>query len=191
MEEQFPEPKTSLTFMAFVYAGFCVFALAILPSLQTPLSVYEAESHIMLLSGKFLSKSIIWGLGAGVFVSALSQAVSRLTSWGQRLSDLILEMMGNPSISESLMLAALSGFAEELLFRGLLLPYLGLTASTLLFGMVHFIPRDGLWPWSLWALAAGFVFGVLALHTGGLLAPILVHFMVNAVGLLTLKLEPD
>jgi membrane protease YdiL (CAAX protease family) len=80
----------------------------------------------------------------------------------------------------------LSSLAEELAFRGVVLPYLGLAASSFLFGLAHIVPRRGLWPWSLWAMAAGVLLGWAALRTGGLLAPLTAHFVINAVGLLFL-----
>jgi membrane protease YdiL (CAAX protease family) len=42
----------------------------------------------------------------------------------------------------------------------------------------------------VWAVAAGFGLGWLALASGGLLAPITAHFLVNAVGLLTISGRP-
>lgn len=192
MEENIPEFNLPpLAFMAFAYAAFSIVALLVLPSLEAPLNAYEAESHIVVFLGRTLGDSVLWGLGVGALITVFSQAASKFTSWGRRLSDVIQEMMGKPSLYDALILAALSGLAEELIFRGLLLPYMGLAASSIIFGLVHLIPKDDLWPWSLWAVAAGFFLGWLALHTGGLLAPILAHSMVNAVGFIMLPGDPS
>jgi membrane protease YdiL (CAAX protease family) len=79
---------------------------------------------------------------------------------------------------------------EELLFRGLMLPWLvrglgpigGVLSSALLFGVMH--AHYG--PFVLVTTAYGIVLGWAGLRTGGVLAPWLLHVAVNAVGSATL-----
>jgi membrane protease YdiL (CAAX protease family) len=87
---------------------------------------------------------------------------------------------------DALLLALLSSFGEELIFRGVLLPYAGLYGSSFIFGLLHLVPRKRMWVWSVWAVAAGLALGWLAVSTGGLMAPTLAHFGVNFVGLYAL-----
>lgn len=91
--------------------------------------------------------------------------------------------LGRLSRSEQLGLALLSGFAEELFFRGAMLPAWGLLATTLAFGLLHVGPRLAYVTWTMFALLGGLLFGVLARDCGNLLAPICAHVAVNAVGL--------
>ena len=83
----------------------------------------------------------------------------------------------------ALLLAMASGIGEEALFRGALQPVAGLLLASLLFGLVHFAPRRGLWPWSLFALAGGLGLGALFDATGNLVAPVVAHATLNAVNL--------
>ena len=81
------------------------------------------------------------------------------------------------------MLAFLSGIAEEALFRGALQPKVGLVAASLLFGLAHFVPRREFAVWTGTTILAGFMLGLLFQKTGNLIAPIVAHFIVNALNL--------
>jgi membrane protease YdiL (CAAX protease family) len=79
----------------------------------------------------------------------------------------------------------LPGLSEELLFRGIMLPALGLNltaviVSSLVFGVLHL---SGLqqWPYVIWATIVGFALGYTALVTGNLMVPIVAHIVTNLV----------
>lgn len=86
-----------------------------------------------------------------------------------------------------ILLALLSGIGEEAFFRGALQPELGIVATSLLFGALHFFPDRRYLVWTLWALGAGFLFGFLYEWTAGLLAPMTAHVLHNAATLLFWK----
>ncbi|MGH7338501.1 MAG: lysostaphin resistance A-like protein, partial [Myxococcota bacterium] len=95
------------------------------------------------------------------------------------------------SLAECAALAALSGFAEEVFFRGALQPRLGWLAASVLFGLAHYPPRRTLWPWTGFALIAGGMFGALFEVTGNLAAPVTAHAVINAVNLrLLTRVQP-
>lgn len=77
----------------------------------------------------------------------------------------------------------LSGFAEELFFRGAVQGSWGFVWATLLFALMHTGPDRAFRLWTLFALLAGALFGGLMLWRGNLLAPVTAHFVVNAVNL--------
>jgi len=123
------------------------------------------------------------GLAAGLGVVALSYWISERTVWGDRLARAMGEALGFLRVRDAILLALASGIAEELLFRGALQPRVGWLLASLLFGLVHFVPRREFLPWTAFAIAAGLLFGALFDSTGNLLAPITAHFVVNAVNL--------
>jgi membrane protease YdiL (CAAX protease family) len=84
-------------------------------------------------------------------------------------------------------LALLSALGEELLFRGLLAPLIGLVPQALLFGVAHQIPGSSRWVWIAWATAVGLALGALFQLSGSLLGPILAHALINALNLSYLK----
>jgi len=181
-----PTSPSRLTPAAFAYAGVCVLALAALPHLEAPRVVFGAPHSGSVLLGADPAQGLLWGLGGAAVLAGIGEAATRWTPWGRRLTRLLARLVGPLHPADAILLAALSALGEELVFRGLLLPYLGVVASSAAFGLAHLIPRQGLWPWSLWAAAAGFALAWLALSTGGLLAPTVAHFGVNAIGLVLL-----
>ena len=123
------------------------------------------------------------GLLAGMLVLALSGVAMRRTAWGRDLAEGFAEILGPLSAREAWWLALVSAFGEEMLFRGLLQPWLGLTATSLLFGLLHVIPRRELLPWTAFSIAAGFLLGWLFAFSGTLVAPIACHALVNGINL--------
>jgi membrane protease YdiL (CAAX protease family) len=85
----------------------------------------------------------------------------------------------------------LPGLSEELLFRGVMLPAIGLNVngvifSSLCFGVLHL---SGLqqWPYVVWATVIGLVLGTSALVSGNLLVPIAAHITTNLLASLVWK----
>jgi membrane protease YdiL (CAAX protease family) len=120
------------------------------------------------------------GLLLGVALVALTRAAAAGWPPMGRMRDALVEILGAVRWREALGLALLSGFAEELLFRGALWQHLGLWGTTCLFALVHAVPRRKLWPYPLFALIAGLVFGLLRESSGSIWPPMLGHVTVNA-----------
>ena len=99
----------------------------------------------------------------------------------------LCEALGALEPRTALGLAAVSSVAEETLFRGALQPELGLATASLLFGCIHFPFDRRLLAWTAFAIGMGFCLGAIYDFTGGLMAPIGVHFLVNAVNLMWLS----
>jgi hypothetical protein len=123
------------------------------------------------------------GLAVGLGLVAASREVTARTRAGQALAEELARLLGPLSTGRALAFALSSGLAEEAFFRGALQPRVGLVLATLLFAAAHYVPRPGLRAWSLFALAAGLLFGALFAWTGDLLAPAVAHAVVNALNL--------
>jgi len=80
-------------------------------------------------------------------------------------------------------IALLSGFTEELFFRGVLLPEMGLVLSSLCFGALHALCTV----YFVWATVVGAAFGALALAGDTLVTPIAAHAIYNLGALLLLR----
>jgi uncharacterized protein len=80
-------------------------------------------------------------------------------------------------------IALLSGVTEELFFRGILLPELGLVLSSLGFGALHALCAV----YFGWATLVGAGLGALALATDSLAAPIAAHAVYNLGALLVVR----
>jgi membrane protease YdiL (CAAX protease family) len=84
-------------------------------------------------------------------------------------------------------LAATSALGEELLFRGLLEPWVGLLPQAIVFGFLHQVGGPSRWVWMGWATVMGFTLGAMFHCTGSLVGPVLAHALINAVNLSHLK----
>jgi membrane protease YdiL (CAAX protease family) len=123
------------------------------------------------------------GLVAGALVILLSDQLTRRTRAGDALARALARELGRLDPVRCALLAAVSGVAEEAFFRGILQPWIGLVAASLVFGAAHFVPRRDLMVWSVFAVAAGFLLGSLFEATGNLVAPVVAHASINAVNL--------
>ena len=84
-------------------------------------------------------------------------------------------------------MAVASGVAEELFFRGTLLPWIGVVPSAIVFGLVHQVRGPARWLWVGWATVMGLLLGALYRATGDLVGPVLAHVLVNLFNLLYLR----
>jgi len=123
------------------------------------------------------------GLGVGLAIVLFSNLITRFTEWGTHLARAMAQALGPLSVPDAVLLALASGLAEEMFFRGALQPRVGFVAASLLFGLIHFVPRREFYPWTLFAVAVGFLFGWMFVATGNLIAPIVAHTVVNGINL--------
>ena len=86
-----------------------------------------------------------------------------------------------------LLLALFSGIGEETFFRGAVQQEFGILIASAAFGLAHVGPDRRFLLWTVWAVLAGVIFGVLFEATGGLLAPVTAHAAHNAATLLIWK----
>lgn len=132
---------------------------------------------------------LLLGLGAGLVLLGLWWATERMSPLARDLErhlSLVLMTLGP---SEALALALLSGFAEELFFRGAVQGQLGWVLATVLFALLHTGPGPAFRIWTAFAALAGVFFGGLLVWRGNLLGPIVGHILVNAVNLRRLALS--
>jgi membrane protease YdiL (CAAX protease family) len=123
------------------------------------------------------------------------------TTWEpmRRLVRLVEERLGshlaNASAGGIVLLAALAGLGEELLFRGVIqvwlaerLPVgLAVAGASVLFGVGHWLSAS----YAILASAIGAYLGLVFLVTGNLLAPIVAHATYDIVALVILARRAD
>lgn len=123
------------------------------------------------------------GAGCGLGLLGLWELFGRRLDAARRFEALLRGVLGSLDTSQAVGLALLSGFAEELFFRGAVQGAWGVWWATALFAALHSGRDRGLWVWTVFAAVAGLVFGALQIWTRNLLAPIVAHVVVNAVNL--------
>lgn len=141
---------------------------------------------VTLLPLRGTPEALLLGLGIAVAITVASSLVYRLWPAYRQSADFYLQLVLKPLVLPDLIwLGLLPGMSEELLFRGVMLPAVGLNAtglvaSSLLFGILH-LSGPQQWPYVVWATAVGLLLGFSALATGNLLVPIVAHIVTNLV----------
>jgi membrane protease YdiL (CAAX protease family) len=135
--------------------------------------------------------SVLSSLGLGVCICAVTvgatRVVVRRAAWARALHGALRPAVHGAGDATLLAVAVASGVGEELLFRGLLVPLVGIVGSSVLFGALHQIRGSARWWWMAWATAMGLVFALVFVATGSLAGPIVAHAAINAVNLRYLR----
>jgi len=127
--------------------------------------------------------SLVLGLAFGALVVVSTPAMVRKFAWARALhSELrpVAAAMTRPSI---IALALASAVGEELFFRGLLEPWLGLVPQALVFGIVHQLRGPSRWVWVAWAAVTGLLLGAAFHLSGSLVGPMVAHALINGLNL--------
>ena len=98
-------------------------------------------------------------------------------------TEILLPFSRTLGTRDVVIISLLSGFTEELFFRGVLLPEIGLVPSSLCFGALHALCLV----YFLWASMIGVVLGALTLTGGSLVTAIAAHATYNLGALLLLR----
>lgn len=156
--------------------------------------LWQQFGAIALLPLQFEPQAFFLGIGMALGISAASSIVYRFWAAYRRSADYYLELVIKPLVLPDLIwLGLLPGLSEELLFRGVMLPALGLDwfaviVSSILFGVLHYSGSQQ-WAYVIWATIVGFLLGSSALLTGNLLVPIIAHIITNMISSFMWKLS--
>lgn len=152
--------------------------------------IYLFQGRDVLLTSCDLSLvSCVLGTLAGLLVTLVTIISSRLFGFIRDLEKEFKGILGRLSISGIILIALSSSIAEETFFRGALQPHLGLIATSLIFGLLHFPINRRYIPWTVFAVGMGFLLGWLFIYTESLITPIITHSLVNGINLYRIRRE--
>jgi len=118
-------------------------------------------------------------LGGVAALLAVSAAYAAFPGYRQALAAEVLSFLRRVPPGFLATAGVLAAVGEELFFRGLLQPWLGLVPAAVLFGALHVSgPRSWLY-YALTAACLGLGLGLLFRVTGSLVAPITAHLTYN------------
>ncbi len=138
------------------------------------------------------------GLGVALGVGFTLASGVMYEGWGhyRRSADEYLVIVLKPlHWPDLLWLGLLPGLSEELLFRGVMLPAIGLNGLGIVvsgasFGVLH-LSSVQQWPYVVWATIIGLLLALSAVATGNLLVPIIAHVVTNLASSIVWKLQGD
>jgi membrane protease YdiL (CAAX protease family) len=180
VEQQNPEPEIPYLTRTQVLVAIGVTAIL----LWIVARVWLNYGNFYLFRWYWSAKDVLWGVGLGLIITALSGLAYRLCPPYRKSADYYLEIVLKPLVLPDLIwLGLLPALSEELLFRGVMLPALGLDSvavvvSSLAFGVLH-LSGPQQWPYVIWATIIGLILGFSALISGNLLVPIVAHMITN------------
>jgi uncharacterized protein len=127
-----------------------------------------------------------FGLGILLGLGIMGMSIVMYYGWPQyrESADRYLSLLLKPlAPQDTIWVGLLPGLSEELLFRGIALPALGLVLSSLLFGVAHLLDWRQ-WPYALWATGIGLLLGLATLWSQNLLVPVVAHVTTNILSTL-------
>ncbi len=140
-----------------------------------------------------LTTGLLAGLvtaASGFFLLWLAKRFASSFKWLEQLRAIILDevapLFATFTFLDILLVAAVSGFCEEVFFRGVIQAQLGLVPASMFFAVFH-CPSLRHLPYGIWAFAAALFLGWLLIFTGSLWAPILAHALSNLIVLTFLR----
>jgi membrane protease YdiL (CAAX protease family) len=174
-----PPPLSRASLVMGLYAAMGIVALLI--------AAGRGDPDLYRLGGE----PPAWKLGAGPLIGAalglgvvgLTRLATRRYQWARDLHGSFHDLLGPLTGREIFILALASSVGEELLFRGALMPWLGVWLQAGVFALLHIGPGKRFLPWTISALVLGLAFGWLAQVTGNLGGPIAAHFVINYLNL--------
>jgi CAAX protease family protein len=131
--------------------------------------------------------SLVLGLALAVVLVAATRIAVRRWSWARTLHADLRPVARNLTSATVVLVAVLSSLGEELFFRGLLAPLVGVVVQAALFGLAHQVKGPSRWVWIAWATVVGLMFGAIFALTGSLLGPFAAHAVVNGYNLMFLR----
>lgn len=172
--------------------GFVLSTVIVIEAVLLGVSaVWCLASNIDLLPVLMNARAEHFLLGGviGVSLSAVGLFLTKVESF-KSFHQLVYEIMGplfvHSRIVDIALIAAASGFCEEVFYRGVLQTQFGILIASLIFGFCHFAGKQ-FYLYVIWATLAGYLFGRLFEISHSLWLPITAHAVSNFVSIVILR----
>ncbi len=145
------------------------------------------------------NSAIFYGLATGLGTVLVSMAcitlgknLPLLRELRKMSEEFLGPLVANLGLFDIILLSLVSGFCEEIFFRGILQAQFGVVAASVIFGIFH-DPSLKQKAYVILAALAGLALGYLYQATGNLWSCIVAHVFHNAVSMLILRywIKPD
>ena len=168
-----------------------IFVEALLLLLATAWSQFarvELAGH-MTLSARDILLGCLSGSAmalTGTVIFWLGKSIGLLSQLRDIIYNYLIPLLCDLKWTDLFLLAAVSGFCEEIFFRGVVQAQFGIWACSIAFGFFH-DPSFKHVSYSIMAFLAGLALGALYLYTNNLWAPITAHVVHNLISLYILR----
>jgi len=174
--------RTRLLVMAFLFEGGALFISVLLAN--------YLGIKLLLLSHNPV-QDIVTGIAGTIlpfafFLFSVSAKADRIPMLGPLKKIVISEVRSifrTICLSDLLLISLLAGLGEEFLFRGVIQIKFGIVIASISFGLMHFVSPA----YAIVTTIMGFYLGLVFQKTGGLLAPVIIHFLYDLAALIYLR----
>jgi len=141
------------------------------------------REELNLLVGNRPLQMTIYGIVVGVGIVGAWKLSTLFFEQARYLEQSLSRELGPISLKTTFILAFFSSIGEELFFRGVIQPQIGLWWTALIFGVLHIPFRKEMFMWPIFAFLMGLFLGWSFEFSGSLIFPIMVHFVNNWINL--------
>jgi membrane protease YdiL (CAAX protease family) len=127
--------------------------------------------------------SLLLGIALASLIVGLTRVLVRTQRWFAALHEDLRPIARALGIEAVMPVALASAIGEEALFRGALVPAIGIVWSSLVFGALHQLRGRSRLTWVVFAVVVGLALGFIFRLTGSLLGPIVAHAVINYANL--------
>jgi uncharacterized protein len=131
--------------------------------------------------------SALLGVALAVVVIVSTRVAVHRWRWASGLHNELRPVAKDLTAASITVIAVFSGLGEEMFFRGLLAPLVGVIIQAVLFGLLHQVRGPSRWVWVAWTTIVGLALGAIFALTGSLVGPIAAHALVNGRNLAFLR----
>lgn len=174
--------RSKLLLFTFITEGFAL--------ISALMFARYLKIQLFPLTGNILRDTLIGAFGAAIpfslFVFLLSEKSGKFpfaNSLRQTIIHYLKSLFSRLTLLDICIISLLAGFAEELLFRGVVQNKLGIFATSVIFGLLHFISPA----YFVIAFLMSIYLGFLYYYFQSLLIPIQAHFVYDLCALIYLR----
>lgn len=146
------------------------------------------EPALSFVPGRALvAISLALGVALAVLTIRVTRQLAERVEWGRELAQSLRVRLAGATTGEILRTALLVGVTEEVFFRGILQPLVGVWLAALAFGVLHVGQGRTRVYYAAWAALTGVSFGAIFWLTGSIAGPIVAHVVINAANAVYLR----
>jgi membrane protease YdiL (CAAX protease family) len=175
-------PRFKILTIAFLMEGAAFLAALLLAG--------YFETNLFPLTNNLFRDILIGSIGAVapfiLFLFTLSKKAQNIPLFGSLRKTIVIDVkaiFSNTGLFDLILISLLAGFAEEMLFRGVLQAKFGIVAASIVFGLVHCVSPA----YVIVTTIMGFYIGVFFEVSGSLLVPVQMHFIYDLGALMYLR----
>lgn len=165
----------------------------ILLTISTLWIYFDSKNHVLQYLKKFNIKIFVLAIITGIILAALGygfykwmKKAKKFQAIVELFEDVLSPAFNNLKPRDIVILSMVSGFSEEIFFRGLLFTHFGIIISSLAFGILH-MPGFKFWIYAVWAALSGALFCFFLSISGSLWLPVIAHIINNMIGMFILQ----